>query len=150
MGGTTRSGSGSPPMWAGWARRKDLEVTDGRRSRRRGRQLAHATTMRRAAGGRVAQLGPGTDAYRTALVNRLRAACSQPVVAIVAPAGYGKTTLLSQWREREHRPFLDEPGGEPCVVLVDDAHLADPDRVAALIASASDGSTVVLAGRSLP
>src|SRR5262245_26361506 len=34
---------------------------------------------------------------RTALVNRLRATGAFPVVLVVAPAGYGKTTLLSQW-----------------------------------------------------
>ena len=42
---------------------------------------------------------------RTALVNRLRAADSQPVVTVLAPAGYGKTTLLAQWSERDSRPF---------------------------------------------
>jgi LuxR family maltose regulon positive regulatory protein len=42
---------------------------------------------------------------RTALVNRLRAADSQPVVTVIAPAGYGKTTLLAQWSERDTRPF---------------------------------------------
>src|SRR4026209_2151415 len=31
---------------------------------------------------------------RTALVNRLRAAGAFPLVLVVAPAGYGKTTLL--------------------------------------------------------
>src|SRR5262245_1101823 len=49
---------------------------------------------------------------RTALVNRLRAARSVPVITLVAPAGYGKTTVLAQWAERDERPFawiaLDE------------------------------------------
>jgi LuxR family maltose regulon positive regulatory protein len=42
---------------------------------------------------------------RTALVNRLRASGSQPVVTLFAPAGYGKTTVLAQWAERDSRPF---------------------------------------------
>src|SRR4051812_35189347 len=92
-------------------------VPDGRRSRRRDVKLAHATTTRRAAGERMAQPAPGQDAYRTALVNRLRAARSQAVIAIVAPTGYGKTTLLAQWRERDGRPFVDRPGSEACVVV---------------------------------
>jgi LuxR family transcriptional regulator, maltose regulon positive regulatory protein len=57
---------------------------------------------------------------RTALVNRLRAS-SAPVVVLVAPAGYGKTTLLAQWTERERRPFawlsLDEHDDDPTVLL---------------------------------
>jgi LuxR family maltose regulon positive regulatory protein len=44
-------------------------------------------------------------AHRTALINRLRAARSYSVVTLVAPLGYGKTTLLSQWAERDERPF---------------------------------------------
>jgi LuxR family maltose regulon positive regulatory protein len=41
---------------------------------------------------------PGIVA-REALVNRL-AAAQAPVITIVAPPGYGKTTLLAQWAER--------------------------------------------------
>ena len=42
---------------------------------------------------------------RPGLVNRLRAANGQRLVTLVAPAGYGKTTLLSQWAERDGRRF---------------------------------------------
>jgi len=28
-----------------------------------------------------------------------------PLVAVVAPAGYGKTTLLAQWAAQDRRPF---------------------------------------------
>ena len=42
---------------------------------------------------------------RTALVNRLRTPAAGPVVTMVAPAGYGKTTTLTQWAERDERPF---------------------------------------------
>jgi LuxR family transcriptional regulator, maltose regulon positive regulatory protein len=39
---------------------------------------------------------------RTALVDRMDRADAPPVVAVVAPAGYGKTTLLAQWAEHRH------------------------------------------------
>ncbi|RPI25924.1 MAG: hypothetical protein EHM57_00875, partial [Actinobacteria bacterium] len=43
-------------------------------------------------------------AERGSLLDRLLAASEARVVTIVAPAGYGKTTLLAQWKERERRP----------------------------------------------
>ena len=58
---------------------------------------------------------------RTALVNRLRAAGAFPIVLVVAPAGYGKTTLLSQWAARDARPFawvsVDERDNDPYVLF---------------------------------
>jgi LuxR family transcriptional regulator, maltose regulon positive regulatory protein len=54
---------------------------------------------------RTAQPGTHAVVHRTALINRLRAARSYFVVTLVAPLGYGKTTLLSQWGERDERPF---------------------------------------------
>jgi LuxR family maltose regulon positive regulatory protein len=58
---------------------------------------------------------------RTALVNRLRATTTVPVTTVVAPAGYGKTTLLSQWAARDARPFawvtLDDRDNDPVVLL---------------------------------
>jgi LuxR family transcriptional regulator, maltose regulon positive regulatory protein len=58
---------------------------------------------------------------RTALVNRLRAAGAFPLVLFTAPAGYGKTTLLSQWAARDARPFawvsVDERDDDPFVLL---------------------------------
>jgi len=63
---------------------------------------------------------PGTVS-RTALVNRLRAAGAFPFLLVVAPAGYGKTTLLSQWAHRDARPFawvsIDERDNDPTVLL---------------------------------
>jgi len=68
----------------------------------------------------VPTLRPGTIS-RTALVNRLRATTSTAVTTIVAPAGYGKTTLLSQWAARDARTFawvtLDERDNDPIVLL---------------------------------
>jgi LuxR family maltose regulon positive regulatory protein len=46
---------------------------------------------------------PGTVA-KVDVVTRLRAA-SVPFATIVAPAGYGKTTLLARWAEADPRPF---------------------------------------------
>ncbi|MGH3053621.1 MAG: hypothetical protein ACRDL7_01425, partial [Gaiellaceae bacterium] len=48
----------------------------------------------------------GRAVVRTALLTRLCAATDGTIVTIVAPAGYGKTTLLSQWAERDARPVL--------------------------------------------
>ena len=50
---------------------------------------------------------PGTSPgsiSRTAIINRLRASQSFPLVTLVAPAGSGKTTILSQWADGDERP----------------------------------------------
>jgi LuxR family transcriptional regulator, maltose regulon positive regulatory protein len=58
---------------------------------------------------------------RTSLVDRLRGAREARLVSIVAPAGYGKTTLLAQWKKRDRRPFawvsLDDADNDPVVLL---------------------------------
>jgi LuxR family maltose regulon positive regulatory protein len=58
---------------------------------------------------------------RTALVNRLRAAREARVVKVAAPAGYGKTTLLAQWADRDPRPFawvsLEHRDDDPVALL---------------------------------
>jgi LuxR family maltose regulon positive regulatory protein len=41
---------------------------------------------------------PGTI-RRSSLIERLARGDPPPIVSVVAPAGYGKTTLLSQWAE---------------------------------------------------
>jgi LuxR family transcriptional regulator, maltose regulon positive regulatory protein len=65
---------------------------------------------------RPAPLRPGLVA-RERLVRRLLDAQHVPVALIVAPAGYGKTTVLSQWSERDERPFawvnLDAEDNDP-------------------------------------
>jgi LuxR family transcriptional regulator, maltose regulon positive regulatory protein len=48
---------------------------------------------------------PGLVA-RPRLLEQLRAAQSSPLVLVVGPAGYGKTTLLTQWGEKDERPFV--------------------------------------------
>ncbi|MGA9161692.1 MAG: LuxR C-terminal-related transcriptional regulator [Actinomycetota bacterium] len=58
---------------------------------------------------------------RPGLVDRLIGSPTIPLIAIVAPAGYGKTTLLSDWAERDGRPFawvsVDEGDADPVVFL---------------------------------
>ncbi|MGZ4439258.1 MAG: AAA family ATPase, partial [Gaiellaceae bacterium] len=68
----------------------------------------------------VPPLRPGLVS-RTVLVNKLRATTTIPVATVVAPAGYGKTTLLSQWAARDSRLFawvtLDDRDNDPVVLL---------------------------------
>jgi LuxR family maltose regulon positive regulatory protein len=52
------------------------------------------------------QVGHRGGVPRTELLVRLKASSASPVVAVVAPPGYGKTTLLAQWAERDRRPFV--------------------------------------------
>ena len=58
---------------------------------------------------------------RPGLVNRLRAAEGSPVVAVSAPLGYGKSTVLAQWAARDERPFawvtLDEGDNDALTLL---------------------------------
>ena len=77
---------------------------------------------------------------RTALVNRLRALDGVPVVSVVGAAGYGKTTALAQWAERDARPFawisLDERDNDPVILL---RHVATAlDRIEPLETRAID------------
>ena len=78
----------------------------------------------------IPALRPGT-VPRSALVERLRSSSAR-VVLVDAPAGYGKTTLLTQWALQDGRPFawitLDVRDNDP-VSLV--AHAAGAlDRIA--------------------
>jgi LuxR family maltose regulon positive regulatory protein len=58
--------------------------------------------------------------YRSELLSRLDGARARPLVLLSAPAGYGKTTLLRQWSERDDRPFawvaLGRAEGDPAVL----------------------------------
>ncbi len=71
---------------------------------------------------------PGT-VRRSALIEKLAREDSRPIVSVVAPAGYGKTTLLSQWAERNGQAFawvsLDERDNDPKVLLAYVAHALD-------------------------
>ena len=63
---------------------------------------------------------PGTIP-RSALIGRLAADGSPPIVSVVAPSGYGKTTLLAQWAARDGEAFawvsLDDRDNDPKVLL---------------------------------
>ena len=63
---------------------------------------------------------PGT-VRRSSLIERLARDDCGPIVSVVAPAGYGKTTLLSQWAERNGQAFawvsVDEADNDPKVLL---------------------------------
>ena len=63
---------------------------------------------------------PGT-VFRACQVERLALDDSWSIVSVVAPAGYGKTTLLSQWAEHDDRAVawvsLDERDNDPKVLL---------------------------------
>ena len=63
---------------------------------------------------------PGT-VRRSSLIDRLTGDDPRPIVSVVAPAGYGKTTLLSQWAERNGQAFawvsVEEPDNDPKVLL---------------------------------
>jgi LuxR family maltose regulon positive regulatory protein len=51
---------------------------------------------------------PGT-VYRSSLLGRLARGYPRPVVSVTAPAGYGKTTLLSQWARHGSEAFAWVP-----------------------------------------
>jgi LuxR family transcriptional regulator, maltose regulon positive regulatory protein len=121
----------------------------------------------------VSPPGAGHAVVRTALLNRLRGAADGTIATIVAPAGYGKTTLLAQWAERTRRHVLwvdlepedddaeivesrlealvDEPR---LLALVDDVHvLRSPAALEALqrlLGRKAPGATVALAARCRP
>ncbi len=58
---------------------------------------------------------------RPLLTGRLVAAADVPLVAIAAPAGFGKTDLLREWSTADPRPFawvtIDEADNEPGTLL---------------------------------
>jgi LuxR family maltose regulon positive regulatory protein len=58
---------------------------------------------------------------RPFLIERLRGGDRHPIVSVVAPPGYGKTTLLAQWAERNGQAFawvsVDDADNDPKVLL---------------------------------
>jgi LuxR family transcriptional regulator, maltose regulon positive regulatory protein len=81
---------------------------------------------------------------RSALVGRLLVPHELPVVCVVAPAGYGKTTLLAQWAARKRRAAwvsADRRDDDPAVLLsyvaaaLDRIEPIDPDIFRVLASS---------------
>jgi LuxR family transcriptional regulator, maltose regulon positive regulatory protein len=91
---------------------------------------------------------PGTI-HRPSLTERLARDDSHPVVSVVAPAGYGKTTLLSQWAEADGQAFawvsVDEGDNDPRVLLTyvaEALNAVEPVGKRVFDALASPGSSV--------
>ena len=91
---------------------------------------------------------PGT-VRRSLLIERLARGDPRPVVRVVAPAGYGKTTLLTQWAERNGQAFawvsLDERDNDPRVLLTyvaEALNAIEPISQRVFDALASPGSSV--------
>ena len=87
--------------------------------------------------------------YRSSLIERLAGYDGRPIVSVVAPAGYGKTTLLSQWAEGNGQAFawvsVDEQDNDPRVLLTYVAVALDaiePVGERVFAALASPGSSV--------
>lgn len=113
---------------------------------------------------------PPGFARRPTLVQRLVEADDVSAVVILAPPGYGKSSLLSEWGETDRRPFVSlsstsedslisslaqarrhERGS---VLLLDDAHLAPAEVLHRLMAMATTelptGTLLALAARGEP
>jgi LuxR family maltose regulon positive regulatory protein len=121
----------------------------------------------------VAPGATGKAVVRTALLNRLCGTAEGTIVTLVAPAGFGKTTLLAQWAERDRRPVLWidlEPEDDDAeilesrldaiaddqllLVLVDDVHVLRSRGAIAtferLLAQTAHGISVGFAARRPP
>jgi LuxR family maltose regulon positive regulatory protein len=115
---------------------------------------------------------------RLSLLDRLEASSHTEIVVVAAPPGYGKTTLLAQWADRDPRDFgwltIDQHDNDPAVLLrnltvsldrlsaaalpvvlvLDDLHLLE-DRdcltmLGKLIDQLPEGSQLAVAGRAEP
>ncbi len=93
---------------------------DVRQRRGRSQRAAGSAFDLIAAKLRAPLIRPGT-VRRSSLIERLARGDSRPIVSVVAPAGYGKTTLLSQWAGRNGQSFawvsVDEADNDAKVLL---------------------------------
>jgi LuxR family transcriptional regulator, maltose regulon positive regulatory protein len=115
---------------------------------------------------------------RIPLLDLLEASSHTPMVVVLAPPGYGKTTLLAQWADRDPRRFtwltighhdndpsvllrhiaaaVDriEPAALPVVLVLDDLHLLENGEglrvVGRLIDDLPTGSQLAIASRGEP
>jgi LuxR family maltose regulon positive regulatory protein len=119
-----------------------------------GRPVREAETDPLELASRPAPLRPGCLVPRPRLVRRLLDARALPVALIVAPAGYGKTTVLSEWDTCDGRPFAwvkldaDDNGARTLlsaiVVALDSVEPVGWDVREALASGAPDATAVAL------
>ncbi len=122
-------------------------------------------------------LFPAEFVRRPALVGRLMASGNVALALVIAPPGYGKTSLLSEWADCDQRPFvwlgfgatdavadLDDVlaellsphviDGHGLVAVLDDAHAVPADTlrvvIEALFRALPSGSIVAVASRTEP
>jgi LuxR family maltose regulon positive regulatory protein len=98
----------------------------------------------------------GGIVQRRALVDRLLQASDKTMVAVVAPAGYGKSTLLAQWAAQDPRRFAwlsFEPSfNDPAVLLtylavsIADVINVEPEVFDGLVAPHPSERAAVVAG----
>jgi LuxR family maltose regulon positive regulatory protein len=91
---------------------------------------------------------------RDNLLDWLEASAATPVMAISAPAGYGKTMLTAEWAKRDPRPFvwlsIDPHDNDPAVLLtylaigLDRVEPIDPSVLGALASRGTSISQTVL------
>ena len=91
---------------------------------------------------------------RVALLELLEASSHATVITVLAPPGYGKTTLLAQWADRDPRPFgwltIDSHDNDPAVLLrnlavaLDRAEPLGPELLEALTSPAATVVNAVL------
>ncbi len=86
---------------------------------------------------------------RSLLIERLARGDRRPIVSVVAPPGYGKTTVLAQWAERNGQSFawvsVDERDNDPKVLLTyvaEALNRVEPIDQRVFDALASPGSSV--------
>ena len=82
-----------------------------------------------AAAAQVVEHPPGFRAgliSRKRLVSKLLSGGDAPIALLSAPAGYGKTTVLSEWEATDPRPFgwitLDHRHNDPAFLIASIAH----------------------------
>ncbi len=102
--------------------------------------------------------------HRSALIQTLLESSDRRLVLIVAPPGYGKSTVLADWAECDPRPFVwAEPAAlaeqtaiaarqhDRFVLVVDDAHVMAPGVLAGGVEAAMgmlpEGASLALAAR---
>jgi LuxR family transcriptional regulator, maltose regulon positive regulatory protein len=132
-------------------------------------RMGHAATLRgRHPFPETTPIVPPGWVARTHLVQSLIDARHVPLTLIVAPPGYGKSTLLREWSEHDDREFVWLMPAQSdhlalairrlrkrrsrFVAVVDDAHLAEPDALRsgldAALTELPEGSAVALASRT--